>query len=75
MIGMIRRECLDHVIVLNEAHLCRVLSEYLEYYHQDRPDQRLGRGAPEHRAAESNEGQIISLPRVGGLHHRYKRAA
>lgn len=76
LIGSIRRECLDHVIVLNEAHLRRVLRAYLEYYHTARPHQSLGRNSPSPRAVESPPGgRIVAVPQVGGLHHRYQRAA
>ncbi|HEY7155746.1 MAG TPA: integrase core domain-containing protein, partial [Gemmataceae bacterium] len=74
MIGSIRRECLDHVIVLNERHLRYVLSAYLDYYHQARPHMGLGRNSPEPRAIEPPErGRVVAEPMVGGLHHRYRR--
>jgi transposase InsO family protein len=74
MIGSIRRECLDHVIVLNERHLRYVLAAYLDYYHQARPHMGLGRNSPEPRAMEPPErGRVIAEPMVGGLHHRYRR--
>ena len=76
LIGSIRRECLDHLIVLNEAHLRRILTEYFEYYHQARAHLSLDRNAPVPRAVEPPiQGRVISIPMVGGLHHRYKRAA
>jgi len=76
LIGSIRRECLDHVIVLGEAHLRRLLSAYLCYYHEARPHLALDRNAPVPRAVESpSKGKVIALPHVGGLHHRYARAA
>ena len=76
LIGSIRRECLDHFIVLNEAHLIRILGEYLRYYHESRPHLFLDRNAPVPRQVESaNCGEVISIPQVGGLHHRYARAA
>ncbi len=74
-IGTLRRECLDHVIVLNEANLLWVVEEFLVYYHEARTHQGLGRDSPDCRAAEGGEGLVISEPMVGGLHHRYRRAA
>jgi transposase InsO family protein len=76
MIGSIRRELLDHVIVLNERHLRRLLSSYLEYYHHSRPHRGLGHNAPEPRAVEPPErGRVVAEPMVGGLPHRYRRCA
>ena len=76
LISSIRRECLDHLIVLNEAHLQRILAEYFEYYHEARCHLSLARNAPIPRAVEPpGLGRVVSLPMVGGLHHRYKRAA
>jgi transposase InsO family protein len=76
LIGSIRRECLDHVIVLNEEHLCRILTDYLSYYHRHRTHRSLEQDCPETRAIESpDQGKIIELPLVCGLHHRYARQA
>ena len=76
VIGTIRRECLDHVIVLNEKHLRRVLKEYLAYYHTLRTHLGLEKDAPKPRSVQSpHEGPIISDPVLGGLHHRYYRKA
>jgi transposase InsO family protein len=76
LIGSLRRECLDHVIVLNEQHLRRILSSYLDYYHHSRPHMGLGHNAPVQRAVEPPErGRIVAEPMVGGLHHRYRRCA
>ncbi|TMB32588.1 MAG: transposase [Deltaproteobacteria bacterium] len=76
VIGTIRRELLDHVIVLNEGHLRRRLRSYLGYYHQSRTHLALEKDAPEPRAVEPPDtGRIIALPQVGGLHHRYERRA
>lgn len=76
LIGSIRRECFDHVIVFNEAHLIRILTAYFEYYHQSRTHLSLGRNAPVPRRVEHpSEGKVIAIPQVGGLHHRYTRAA
>jgi len=74
LIGTLRRECLDHVIVLNEAHLRRTLSSFLNYYHNSRPHQALEANAPCPRAVEPPElGKVTSISQVGGLHHRYTR--
>ena len=71
-----RRECLDHVIVLNERHLRRILRDYVDYYHSRRTHLSLCKDPPDSRRAESVEaGNIVALPRVGGLHHRYTRIA
>ena len=76
LIGSIRRDCLDHVIVLNEAHLRRILIDYLAYYHRSRTHLSLDRNAPFPRQVEPpSSGRVISIPQVGGLHHRYTRAA
>ena len=76
LIGSIRRECLDHVIVLNEEHLRRILSDYLSYYHRHRTHRSLEQDCPEPRAVEPpDQGKIIELPLVCGLHHRYARQA
>ncbi|MGC1951757.1 MAG: integrase core domain-containing protein [Gammaproteobacteria bacterium] len=76
LIGSIRRECLDHVIVLNERHLRRILRISFEYYHSSRTHLSLQRNAPTAQAVEPRQrGRVISFPKVGGLHHRYARAA
>lgn len=76
VIGTIRRECLDHVIVLGEKHLRRVLEEYLAYYHESRTHLGLGKDAPEPRAIQAPDfGPVIAEQVLGGLHHRYFRQA
>jgi len=76
IIGTIRRECLDHVIVLNERHLRRVVKEYLAYYHGSRTHLGLEKESPVPRAMQAqNVGPIDSTPILGGLHHRYYREA
>ena len=76
VIGSIRRECLDHLIVLNEAHLRGILASYLEYYHQARTHLSLERNAPIPREVEPPQrGKVVAIPHLGGLHHRYTRAA
>ena len=76
LIGTIRRECLDHVIVLNETGLRRVLKLYLEYYERTRTHLSLDKDAPIPRTVQPPEvGKVVELPEVGGLHHRYERRA
>ena len=76
LIGSIRRECLDHVIVMNESSLRRQIACYLDYYHGSRSHLSLGKDCPDGRAVEPPElGQIVAVPKVGGLHHRYQRRA
>jgi transposase InsO family protein len=72
LIGSIRRDCLDHVIVTGEAHLRRILAEYATYYNELRTHRSLTKDAPLHRAIE-RLGAITSQPILGGLHHRYCR--
>ena len=74
--GSIRRECLDHVIVLNESCLRQILKSYFEYYERSRTHLALEKDAPEGRAIQPPElGVVIELSEVGGLHHRYERRA
>ena len=76
LIGSIRRECLNHVIVINERHLRRILRGYLAYYASFRTHLSLAKDAPKPRPVEPPEqGNVIKLPEVGGLHHRYSRLA
>jgi putative transposase len=76
LIGSIRRDCLDHVVVLGEGHLRKILKSYLEYYHRSRTHLARGKDAPERRIVQPPElGGVVKLPEVGGLHHRYERRA
>ena len=76
LIGSIRHECLNHVIVLNEGHLRRQLQQYFAYYHEARTHLSLVKQCPRHRVVESPErGHVVALPHIGGLHHEYRRAA
>jgi putative transposase len=76
LIGSIRRDCLDHVVVLGERHLRNILGSYFEYYHESRTHLSLGKDAPAGREVESTvTGNVVAFPRVGGLHHRYSRKA
>jgi putative transposase len=71
LIGSIRRECLDHVIVGNETSLHRILTAYFSYYHATRPHLSLEKDSPETRKVHPPElGRVLSVPQVGGLHHR-----
>jgi putative transposase len=70
-----RRDLLDHVIALNESQLKRLLKEYIRYYHEDRTHLGLEKETPNGRLRFARHGRVISLPRLGGLHHRYERAA
>ena len=77
-VGSCRRDLLDHVIVLNERHLKRLMSEYVLYYHDDRTHLGLAKDTPAGRPTAIRPGvesKIQSLPRLGGLHHRYAVAA
>ena len=74
-VGSCRRELLDHVIAINESHLKRLLTSYVDYYHQDRTHCGLQKQTPQRRTRCPGRGTVISWPRVGGLHHLYERAA
>ena len=77
-VGNCRRDLLDHVIVLNKRHLKRLMNDYVRYYHEDRTHLALAKGTPAGREAEMNFGsghRVISMPKLGGLHHRYDLAA
>jgi transposase InsO family protein len=74
-VGTCRRELLDHVVVLNEEHLRRLLREFLDYYHHDRTHLALGKDPPSGRTVwppSSPTASVASVPRIGGLHHRYE---
>jgi len=76
LVGSIRRECLDHVIVWNERSLRRTLHNYFAYYQRSRTHLSLDKDSPEPRAVEPPErGCVVAIPQVGGLHHRYQRRA
>jgi transposase InsO family protein len=76
LIGTIRRELFDHVIVSSECHARRLLQEFQVWYNEDRIHLALDKDAPDHRPVEPPDmGEVISLPRLGGLHHRYSRRA
>jgi transposase InsO family protein len=73
-VGSVRRECFDHVIALNETHALRIAREYVAYYHQDRTHLGIGKDTPGGRPVELKlDGAVLeALPRVGGIHHRYR---
>jgi transposase InsO family protein len=76
VIGTIRRECLDHVIVFNEASLYRHVKSFTAYYHESRTHLSLTKDTPEPRPVHSPDlGPVVAIPQVGGLHHRYERRA
>ncbi|MCH8163382.1 MAG: transposase [Proteobacteria bacterium] len=76
LIGSIRRECLNHVVILNEKHLRRILVRYVDYYNTTRTHLSLDKDAPKGRLVQLPEkGRVVELPRVGGLHHEYTRMA
>jgi putative transposase len=76
VIGSLRRECLDYVVVLGEKHLRRIMRHYLSYYHGARTHLALEKDAPEPRSVQPPEkGRVVEVPEVGGLHHRYERHA
>ncbi len=76
-LGSVRRECTDHLLVLGERQLIRVLREYVAYFNRARPHQGIGQATPEPPAEEtaSRVGPIRAVPVLGGLHHAYQRAA
>jgi transposase InsO family protein len=74
IIGSIRRDCLDHVIVFDQASLRRLLGSYLDYYHISRTHLSLNKDTPVTRSVQS-AGRIVASPQIGGLHHRYERQA
>jgi transposase InsO family protein len=74
LIGSIRRECLDHVVVLGEAHLRRILSGYADYYNRARTHLALDKDAPLGRPVHAI-GRVVAIPVLGGLHHQYARMA
>ncbi len=74
-VGSCRRDLLDHIIAVDERHLKRLLSEYIRYYHEDRTHLGLGKGTPDGRTRTIASGHVLSHVRLGGLHHRYDRAA
>ena len=74
-LGSVRRECLDHVIVLSERHLLAVLAEYVRYFNHARPHQGLSQNSPSGPRLPKLAGEVIAFPVLGGIHHDYRRAA
>ncbi len=79
MLGSVQLECLDHVLLVSEAHLRRVLSEYVRYFNHARPHQGINQRVPERGDASSSsidaEGRVVAFPVLGGLHHDYRKVA
>ena len=76
IIGSIRRECLDHIVALDEHHLRRVLRSYCAYYNQVRTHLALKKDTPvPRRTGSTSGGRVVAIPQIGGLHHRYERLA
>jgi transposase InsO family protein len=74
LIGSIRRDCLNHFVILNAKHLKRTLATYFRYYHESRTHLGLRKQCPVYRQVCS-AGSIVEIPQLGGLHHRYERIA
>jgi transposase InsO family protein len=78
-IGSVRRECLDHVLILSERHLHRVIGEYVAYFNRARPHQGIGQRIPDPPedtlSADRSSSRIVGYPVLGGLHHDYRRVA
>ena len=79
LLGSVRRECLDHILVVGEAHLRRVLKEYVTYFNRSRPHQGIDQGVPEAlvsvRPPGGDPGKVVAFPILGGLHQDYRQAA
>jgi putative transposase len=79
LLRSIRRERLDHILILSEGHLRRLLKEYMTYFNWARPHQGINQRVPELKEKANptgeNVGKVIALPILGGLHHEYRRAA
>jgi transposase InsO family protein len=76
VIGSIRRECLDHLVIFNERHLRRVMSSYVDHYQRTRTHLSLDKDCPDSRPIQHRSaGRVVAIPKVGGLHHRYERVA
>jgi transposase InsO family protein len=79
LLGSVHRECLDHILLLSEGHLRRVLKEYVRYFNGARPHQGINQRVPEHEERSGSSGEsaatVIAFPVLGGLHHEYRRVA
>jgi putative transposase len=74
-LGSVRRECLDHVIILSARHLQAILTEYVSYFNRARPHQSLHQNSPSGFRQSTFAGSVVAFPVLGGLHHDYRRAA
>jgi len=76
-LGSVRRECLDHIVILSEGHLRRVILEYVHYFNESRPHQGIGQKVPRPMKVPGDEinREVVELSILGGLHHEYRRAA
>jgi putative transposase len=75
-IGSLRRECLDHILILSEQQLRRLVNEYVQYFNEDRPHQGINQRIPAKlESSRLREGEIVARPVLGGLHHAYHRQA
>ena len=72
LIGTLRRECLDQMVIFGEVHLRRILSDYAAYYNQTRTHRALQKDAPLRRAVQRS-GSVVAIPVLAGLHHKYVR--
>ncbi len=79
LLGRIRRECLDHVLILSEAHLRRILNEYVRYFNRSRPHQGIDQQIPEPgdtvASTDSGAADVVAFPVLGGLHYKYLKVA
>jgi len=76
VLGSIRRECLDHIVIFSERHLRRDLSSYVDYYQRTRTHLSLDKDCPDSRPVmPRSSGKVVAIRKVGGLHHRYERLA
>jgi len=79
LLGSVRRECLDHILIMSEAHLRRVLEEYVTFFNRSRPHQGIDQRVPDQEnmpaTPDGNAGKVVSLPVLGGLHHEYRSVA
>ena len=79
LVSSMHRECLDHILIVSEAHLRRVLSEYVTYFNRPRPHQGINQRVPDRQSIPDSSAataeEIVSFPVLGGLHHEYRRVA
>jgi transposase InsO family protein len=74
-VGSLRREVLDHVLLLDDQHLENVAQQYVRYFNKARPHQGIGQRIPDGPMNDNHTGKVIAIPLLGGLHHDYRRAA